>query len=178
MDIEEHADFRLDENRDREGWGSRPGMGCSVAGCARPVDSRGLCGAHRMRMIRYGDPNAGTAFDDESLADRLERGLPAYRPVDACWIWQGAKNDRGYGQIRMHGKAIYAHRAMYEIHVGPIAKGLELDHLCREPACVNPAHLEPVTHRENIRRGLNCKTSPASLARAERCVRAWKAGRS
>jgi hypothetical protein len=72
---------------------------------------------------------------------------------DACWRWVAALDRHGYGAFRFRGKTARAHRAAYEIVEGPIPDGLELDHLCRTPACVNPAHLEPVTHAENVRRG-------------------------
>ena len=78
--------------------------------------------------------------------------------VDAsgdCWVWTGAKNRQGYGSQRLDGKRPGAHRVVYEALVGPIPEGLELDHLCRNPSCVNPDHLEPVTHQENMRRGLS-----------------------
>jgi hypothetical protein len=72
-----------------------------------------------------------------------------------CWIWQLSLHARtGYGAKKTNGVSTLAHRAVYEHHVGPIPDGLELDHLCRVRACVNPAHLEPVTHKENVRRGL------------------------
>ncbi len=59
----------------------------------------------------------------------------------------------GYGTVRAGGKVKKAHRAMYELMVGPIPEGLEIDHLCRNRVCVNPGHLEPVSRLENIRRG-------------------------
>lgn len=71
-----------------------------------------------------------------------------------CWIWIAGKMYGGYGTFYLDGKRHPAHRVMYEAVVGPIGEGLELDHLCRNPACVNPSHLEPVTHKENVRRGL------------------------
>lgn len=70
-----------------------------------------------------------------------------------CWLWTACLNSAGYGQFWVKDRIVYAHRIAYELLVGPIPVGLELDHLCRSPACVNPAHLEPVTHKENIQRG-------------------------
>jgi hypothetical protein len=69
-----------------------------------------------------------------------------------CWLWQGSKSN-GYGYFYLNGKNTGAHRVAYEMLCGPIPDGLVLDHLCQAPACVNPDHLEPVTHQENIRRG-------------------------
>ena len=72
--------------------------------------------------------------------------------VGLCWEWTGS-NDRGYGMFRLDGRTVRAHRWAWETLVGPIPRGLHLDHLCRNPPCVNPDHLEPVTQPENIRRG-------------------------
>lgn len=86
----------------------------------------------------------------------FERGGP-----DDCWLWRGALNNRGYGRLTRGGH-VYAHRYVYELERGPIPTGMQLDHLCRTPACVNPAHLEPVTGTENVRRGRGAKLTPAA----------------
>ncbi len=70
-----------------------------------------------------------------------------------CWRWTAAKDMFGYGRFNLDGKNRHAYRVAYEALVGPLPEGLELDHLCRIPSCVNPDHLEPVTHKENVRRG-------------------------
>lgn len=79
----------------------------------------------------------------------------SYIPVTetGCWLWIGATNTQGYGQINVHYKHAMAHRFAYEKYIGKIPEGLTLDHLCKVTSCVNPSHLEPVTMKENILRG-------------------------
>ena len=72
---------------------------------------------------------------------------------NGCWEWTGAIDARGYARFRLRERNALAHRVAYEHCVGPVPKGLDLDHLCRNHPCVNPEHLEPVTRRENLRRG-------------------------
>lgn len=75
-----------------------------------------------------------------------------------CWNWLRAKR-RGYGVVGLVGKTYYTHRLSYMIFRGPIPPDKQLDHLCRNPACLNPAHLEVVTHAENGRRGKHTRLS-------------------
>lgn len=70
-----------------------------------------------------------------------------------CWLWKAGKSTAGYGRFWDGARYVQAHRFAYEVAVGPIAAGLQIDHLCRVPACVNPGHLEAVTNRENTLRG-------------------------
>lgn len=73
-----------------------------------------------------------------------------------CWVWTGSVDRYGYGIVRYYSekkqRATGAHRAAWQAFVGPIAPGLTIDHLCRNRACVNPRHMEPVTLRENVKR--------------------------
>lgn len=86
----------------------------------------------------------------------VDRFWPKVDASGDCWEWTAAKTHDGYGfigQSRRGSGKVYAHRFAYEQLVGPVPVGMQLDHLCRVRHCVNPDHLEPVTNRENARRG-------------------------
>ena len=88
---------------------------------------------------------------DERFWSKVDRSSGLF----TCWTFNGARNADDYGAFRFEGATRLAHRVSYMVLVGPIPDGLELDHLCRNHSCVNPAHLEPVTGKENVHRGLH-----------------------
>jgi hypothetical protein len=88
--------------------------------------------------------------------------------TETCWLWTGGKTGLGYGQLGVNGHKSLAHRWIYEVCNGPVPAGLELDHLCRIPRCVNPDHLEPVTHRINMLRGETLAAKEASKTHCPR----------
>lgn len=101
---------------------------------------------------------------EERLAKYTNQG-----PPEACWEWLGTISNRGgYGVFSLAGRRRYAHRYVYERLHGPVVEGKELDHLCRNRRCVNPNHLEPVAHAENVRRGSKENFDPDRLGRYQR----------
>jgi hypothetical protein len=86
------------------------------------------------------------------------------RAGDGCWLWLADLNAGGYGTFRRGTRMVLAHRLAFELEAGPIPDGLTLDHLCGRPECVRPAHLEPVTAAENLRRRHARSRAAASVA--------------
>lgn len=134
---------------------------CAWNGCERPARKRGHCNSHYERLRL----NGRIAIDRER--DQEVRFWRKVAKSDGCWNWQAAKVPSGYGRAQFDGRVQQAHRVAYELIVGPIGEGLHLDHLCRNPSCVNPAHLEPVTPGENVLRGVG----PSAIhAAANYCI--------
>ena len=85
-----------------------------------------------------------------------------------CWIWMGSKDHDGYGFFGFQYRTWKAHRFSYMLYNDELDSDLQLDHLCRNPSCVNPEHLEQVTLRENVLRGIS---PPAINAQKTHCLR-------
>ncbi len=123
---------------------------CVINKCTKPVHGRSLCLMHYRRSLRGQSMDTPSRFE-RPVADRF------WEKVDAtgdCWEWLGSRHSKGYGWFRMGSQMKKAHRVAWVLLIGPIPDGLTLDHLCLNPPCVNPDHLEPVTAAENTRRAL------------------------
>lgn len=130
---------------------------CAIDGCARLVDRSGFCAIHHYRWKRYGDPLKRTRLQGDlegRFWQKVNQSGPTLKAgLGPCWIWESRVGSGPYGKFLVGRKLVSAYRFSYELLVGQIPTGLVLDHLCSNPPCVNPQHLEPVTQRENNRRG-------------------------
>lgn len=149
---------------------------CRVEGCKRVAQAKELCTTHYNRWLAHGDPLAVAYI----VGDHVKRFWSKVdrRGASECWPWLGYVAPTGYGQMGIRHRSVLAHRMAYELLRGPIPAEMDLDHTCHDPAvcfegtscphrrCVNPAHLQPATHRANLLRS----NSPAMLnAQKESC---------
>lgn len=129
-----------------------------MCGCGHPTPvatrTRPYLGLVKGQPINYIRGHSGPSW--------LERAMKKIAvSSDGCWIWPSS-SIRGYGVFGNRG----AHVVVYELIVGPVPAGQELDHTCRRKSCVNPDHLEPVSHVENVRRGAAAKLSLEQVVEA------------
>lgn len=130
--------------------------GFCQCGCGTPTK---LCRNSVRRLGRvYGKP-----FRFAPGHNRRQPLTYSVNATSGCWIWDGSLNHDGYGYFVRARRQYFAHRWFYEEARGPIPANLELDHLCRNRACVNPDHLEAVTDTVNCRRGIATKLTEAQV---------------
>lgn len=150
-------------------------VSCSVDGCDRDSCTRGWCDMHYRRWKNNGDPNESRRI----LGDDVARFWSKVDKTETCWNWTDAiaSND-GYGQIYFGGQYQRSHRVSYQINVGRIPEGLDIDHMCHNRACVNPEHLRTATNKQNTENpaGLNRNnTSGARGVSWDKVNKAWRA---
>jgi hypothetical protein len=131
--------------------------GLCMCGCGQPAPI-----SNETKLARFRVKGLPSRFimGHSSSPFRTDRPKWDVDPNTGCWLWSGALNEFGYGITGSKRWGYLAHRASYARFVGPIPEGLELDHLCRVRRCINPDHLEPVTHRENVWRSASCVLTP------------------
>lgn len=121
-----------------------------ACGCGKPAPiatmTRRARGQVKGQPIRFINGHNGR----RPLAKRFWEKV---QKTEACWLWTATCDVHGYGRFAVGGTPVLAHRVGYELMHGAIPEGLELDHLCRNPSCVRPDHLQPVSHTTNMRRG-------------------------
>lgn len=149
---------------------------CTIDGCQKKLFARGMCSMHYSRVRKWGDPNRR----DKPGLPPGSKGTPVQRVLEkveklpgGCWRFTGATNEHGYGIIRNAGRNTRAHIVTWTAKNGPVPEGKELDHFrfpktCIGPACCNPRHVRPETHRVNSLRS----DSPTAInARKRKCNR-------
>lgn len=137
---------------------------CEVDGCPYTVKAKGFCLKHYTRLNRGKNPHDPSWYDLDRVSWFWTRvikngGFPDFsdplvrvtKESGECWLWPTESASR-YGTYYSEGRSVKAYRFAFESEMGTIPDGLELDHLCRNPQCVRPAHLEAVTHAANIQR--------------------------
>lgn len=143
----------------------RPVRMCSVEGCERKYYCKELCHPHYERLRSKGTLNLAKPLGilgnpEKRFWLKVDKNGPG-----GCWLWTSTLIKGGYGRFGLNGRHVLAHRYSYELNVGPIPEGMEIDHVydrgCRHRNCVNPAHLEPVTKDENIRRMIAAQRATA-----------------
>jgi hypothetical protein len=145
-----------------DGLDKRNPSGICMCGCGRPAPLAKT--THARRGYRKGEPLS-------YIAGHYRRGrLPialdqryVVNEATGCWEWIAYRDQCGYGWFRHEGRMHPAHRVTYKLHVGPIPEGHEIDHLCSNRGCVNPQHLQAVSHTENVRRSAAAKLTPAAV---------------
>lgn len=119
---------------------------CSQTNCERKHHARGLCKAHHQGLLRNGTP---TPLVEQFRGPAKERLLYHSTQHGGCRRWEKTHTSDGYGQVRHEGAMRKVHRVAWEVFIGPIPAGAEVDHKCHVRDCINPDHLRLTVHKQN-----------------------------
>lgn len=135
---------------------------CSIENCERRHYARGWCRIHYTRWQKHGDP-LGAVYQGPDAAFLASTESLVGGP--GCLIWTRALNGDGYGDLRVNGRMVMAHRYAWERVNGPIPDGMEVDHLCWERSCVNEEHLRLATRTQNTQNRSGARRGSTTGAR-------------
>lgn len=121
---------------------------CTVENCNRKTYGRGYCSPHYRRWKRHGDPQPDVPVR-KAKRTVAERFWEKVAKSDGCWEWTGYRHPAGPGMLNVNRIPRYAHRISLELHGVTVPDGVEVDHICMNPPCVNPAHLRVATRKQN-----------------------------
>lgn len=125
---------------------------CKIELCEGKHHCKGYCAKHYGRLLRWGDPTTVSYSYSRGLSTFERYKTHVRRDDNGYWVWIAHTNDKGYGKFYVDGKTVRAHRYVYEYYFGPVPDGMEIDHCCRIPNCVDIRCLDAITHADNIYR--------------------------
>lgn len=140
---------------------------CSFEGCGKKASAFGLCQGHRIQARRLQPLRPLKAYKQRNAPPVIEWDeVPCPRPdlPGPCHIYRGRK-EHGYGVVSVRGRRVMVHVYWWELTVGPVPDGLEIDHECRSKACVNINHLRTVTHKINMTENISGTTWQKNAAK-------------
>lgn len=140
---------------------------CDFPKCGRFRAGRGYCGGHYKQLMEGRDLKPLGRLSIPA-GERIWSKVDDTSGVDGCWLWTAGLDSAGYGVAHRDGRAWKAHRLIYTEKVGPIPAGMDLDHKCHQPRCVNPRHLNPVSRKQNAENRVGPRRDSASGIRGVR----------
>lgn len=126
-------------------------MSCSILDCKQKIHAKNLCGKHYMQHCRAGKTDSN--YFKRTILDRIVRKIKEVNSI-GCWKVDLYHNNGGYAKINVGKKSRRVHRVLFQILIEKVPLNMDLDHLCRNRWCQNPGHLEIVTRKENLNRGI------------------------